>query len=69
MKRNQDIRNLIRDSKICNWQVAEALKISDNTFYMLLRKKLTDSDRQRILSAIETVKEQQQQAYEQTETV
>jgi predicted XRE-type DNA-binding protein len=68
-RKNQDIRDLIRNSGICNYQVAEALEISDNSFYMLLRKKLTDADRKRILAAIETVKEQQQEAYEQAETV
>jgi hypothetical protein len=60
MKRNQDIRDFIRDSKICNWQVAEELGISDNSFYMLMRKNLKVEERTRIFKAIEAVKEQQQ---------
>jgi DNA-binding CsgD family transcriptional regulator len=67
--RNQDIRNLIRASNVRNYELAEELGISDNTFYILLRKKLTDADRQRILSAIEAVKTRQQQSYEQAKTV
>jgi hypothetical protein len=59
MKRNQDIRDYIRDSKICNWQVAEQLEISDNSFYMLLRKNLTDEERGRIMKAIEAAKREQ----------
>jgi predicted XRE-type DNA-binding protein len=60
MKRNQDIRDYIRDSKICNWQVAEQLEISDNSFYMLLRKKLSEAERERIMEAIEVLKQEQQ---------
>jgi hypothetical protein len=60
MKRNQDIRDYIRDSKICNWQVAEQLEISDNSFYMLLRKNLTDEERGRIMKAIQAVIQEQQ---------
>lgn len=58
--RNQDLRNLIRASNIRNWMVAEELRISDNSFYILLRKKLTTEERERILTAIEAVKKQQQ---------
>jgi hypothetical protein len=61
--RNHDIRNLIRASNVRNWQVAEELGIADNTFYVMLRKKLTDEERTRILQAIDTVKRRQQQLY------
>jgi predicted XRE-type DNA-binding protein len=67
--RNQDIRNLIRASNIRNWQVAEQLGISDNTFYILLRKKLTEGERERILNAIEAAKQEQQTFAEQLKTV
>lgn len=54
--RNQDIRNFIRASNVRNYEIAEALGISDNTFYVMLRKKLTDSEKERILTATEAVK-------------
>lgn len=63
MKRNQDLRNLIRDANICNWQVAESLEISDNTFYVMLRKKLSDTERERIIAAIEKAKRLQNQSF------
>ena len=56
--RNQDIRNLIRSANVRNYEVAEALGVSDNTFYMLLRKNLTSEDKQKILGAIESVKKE-----------
>lgn len=56
--RNQDLRNLIRSSNIRNWQVAEELGIADNTFYVMLRKKLSDQEKERILTAIKNIKGQ-----------
>jgi transposase-like protein len=56
MDRNQDLKNLIRASNIRNWQIAEELGISENTFYRMLRKELSNSDKEQILKAIETVK-------------
>jgi transcriptional regulator of acetoin/glycerol metabolism len=61
--RNQDLRNLIRASNVRNWQVAEELGISDNTFYVLLRKKLNEEERTRIIVAIEKAKRQHHQAF------
>jgi hypothetical protein len=63
--RNQDIRNLIRTSNIRNYMVAEQLGISDNTFYIKLRKKLTIGERERVLSAIEAVKIRQQHIFDE----
>jgi hypothetical protein len=69
MKPNQDIRRLIRESHVCSWQVAEHLRIGENTFYRLLRRKLTKTDRERISAAIEAIKIQNFDATEEKETV
>jgi hypothetical protein len=58
--RNQDIRDLIRSCNVRNWQVAEALGVSDNTFYVMLRKDLNEEERKRILAAIKAIMERQQ---------
>lgn len=54
--RNEDIRKLIRASNVRNYEIAEELRVSDNTFYVMLRKKLTEAERERILTAIAAVK-------------
>lgn len=61
--RNQELRNLIRASGIRNWQVAEALSVSENTFYKMLRKQLTEEEKTRILQAVEAVRQQQHQMF------
>jgi hypothetical protein len=68
-KPNQDIRDLIRNSNVFNWQVCEQLGIGDNTFYRMLRKPLTDADKKRILAAIEAIKGKSQISKDQTQTV
>lgn len=52
--RNKDIRQLIRDNNIYQWQVADELGI----FISKLRDELTEKDRQTILAAIDTVAKQ-----------
>lgn len=57
MKPNTDIRNLIRVSGFCSWQVAEKLGgMHENSFYRLLRKELDEQDKARIYKALEQLK-------------
>jgi hypothetical protein len=57
MKPNQEIRKKIRDSQFCSWQVAEQMQMAENTFYRLLRKPLSNADKQRIVDALDQLKE------------
>ncbi|WP_042375308.1 helix-turn-helix domain-containing protein [Neobacillus jeddahensis] len=54
--RNQDIKEAAKD--VPNWAIAEKLGVSDNTYYRLLRKELSEGKKQEILIAINKVKEE-----------
>ncbi|TMN21920.1 hypothetical protein [Lentibacillus cibarius] len=54
MKRNKELRQIIKESKVYNWQVAEAMNMHENTLYRMLRRPLSSTEKQRI---IELVKE------------
>ncbi|MGX1402383.1 DNA-binding phage protein [Bradyrhizobium japonicum] len=56
MKPNSDIRNLIRVSGFCSWQVAEKLGMHENSLYRMLRKELDDQDKKRIYQVLEQLK-------------
>lgn len=56
MKPNTDIRNLIRVSGFCSWQVADKLEMHENSLYRLLRKELDEQDKTRIYKALEQLK-------------
>jgi hypothetical protein len=56
MKPNTDIRNLIRVSGFCFWQVAEKIGMHENSLYRMLRKKLEIEDKKKIYLALEELK-------------
>lgn len=56
MKPNSEIRNLIRVSGICSWQVAEKLGIHENSLYRMLRKELDPDEKNKIYQALEQLK-------------
>jgi hypothetical protein len=56
IKPNTDIRNFIRVSGFCSWQVAEKLGFHENTLYRLLRKDLDQQEKNRIFQALEELK-------------
>lgn len=55
-KPNQEIRTLIKKSNVYAWEVAEQLNCHENSLFRILRRELNDSEKERILRAIETVK-------------
>ena len=55
MKANLDIRSAIVASGIKQWEVAEALRISEEKLSRILRKELPDDRKQVILQAISDV--------------
>lgn len=53
--RNQDIHEAFKKSGVKKWLVAEKLGIADTTFSKKLRKELSQSDKRKILKAINEV--------------
>lgn len=49
---NKDIRNAIKDKGLKGWQVADALKISENTFYRRLRHELAPAEKEEMFRLI-----------------
>jgi len=49
---NTDIRAAIKESKLCQYQVAEKIGISEFTFVRWLRKELSEERKQQIFTAI-----------------
>lgn len=51
-KPNADIRAAIKESSLCQYQVAEKIGVSEFTFIRWMRNELSDERKQRILAAI-----------------
>lgn len=49
---NMDIRNAAKASNIPLWSIAKSLKISENTFYRMLREELEPGKKKEILRII-----------------
>lgn len=58
---NLDIRKAIEESEFKYWQVANKLGITDGNFSRLLRVELRVEDKQKILRAIEKLKEEREE--------
>lgn len=57
---NLDIRKAIEESNFKYWQVANKLGITDGNFSRLLRVELEKTDKNKILNAIEELKEERE---------
>lgn len=58
---NLDIRKAIESSKFKYWQVANKLKMNDGNFSRLLRTELDENNKNKILKAIEELKEEREE--------
>lgn len=54
--RNNDIR--AAKGKIPSWLIAERLSMHENSYYRLMRKELTENEKQKILSVINEIKQE-----------
>ncbi|HIX69972.1 MAG TPA: hypothetical protein IAA27_04555 [Candidatus Enterococcus stercoravium] len=61
MKANQEIRDLIYRSRLKNWEVADAIGISDGRFSVWLRTPLNDERKERVEKAISELVEKQKE--------
>lgn len=55
-KANADIREAIKAAGLKNWQIAEALKISENTLSRRMRHELAAGEKKQILEIIQDLK-------------
>jgi len=55
---NKDIRDLIAENKLKYWRVADRCDLSDSQFSRLLRHPLKQELREKVLKAIEDMKEE-----------
>ena len=55
-KANADIREAIKAAGLKNWQIAEALKISENTLSRRLRHELAPEGKKQIVDIIQELK-------------
>ena len=56
-KANQDIRDAIYNARVLQWEVAEAIGISEMTLVKWLRKEVSPKHREIIHAGIEKAKE------------
>ena len=67
IKANQDIRNELKDLKIKQWELAEFMGIGETTMTRWLRRELSNSDKDHIISMahkLAQIKEEQQAEFE-----
>lgn len=58
---NLDIRKAIETNDFKYWQVANKLKMTDGNFSRLLRVELDESNKNKILNAINELKEEREE--------
>lgn len=61
-KANLDVREAIKDAKVYQYEVAEELGISEETFSRMLRKELPGATKRKILNTLDAVLLKQENA-------
>ncbi|HCM86227.1 hypothetical protein [Enterococcus sp.] len=61
MKANQELRDRIFVNRLKNWEVAQALNLSDGRFSVWLRTPLNDERKKRVEKAIDELLEKQKE--------
>lgn len=57
---NQSIRTAARGERVCFWQIADALGMSEATFTRYMRHELPEEEQKRIFRIIEEIKSKQE---------
>ena len=57
-RRNQDIRLYAMNRNVRFWEIAERMGKSETTLYRLLRKQLSDSQKQEFIDMIDCIAEE-----------
>jgi hypothetical protein len=53
---NDDIRELIKKSRVRNWEVAQKIGVAEATFSRMLRYEITPEKKQDIIKAVNELK-------------
>jgi predicted XRE-type DNA-binding protein len=53
---NEDLKNVIKESRIRQWEIAQKLGMADSNFSKLLRTELSNEKKTEILKVIEDLK-------------
>lgn len=53
---NAELKALMKENKICMWQVAKKLGVNETSFCKWFREELSEVRKQQVLSAIEEIK-------------
>lgn len=54
-----EVKQLAKENGVFLWQIAEKLGINDGNFSRKLRKPLSDADTEKVLDAVEQLKQEQ----------
>lgn len=57
--KNFDVKEAIENAKLYQWQIANALNISEFTLSRRLRNELTSKEKEKIFKAIEKLRKEQ----------
>ena len=60
MKKNVEIRTMVREKEVYLYEIADLLKVSEQTFIRRLRKEVDEKKKSEILAAIEIIAKQKQ---------
>lgn len=52
---NKELRQILKDNKIYQWQVAQKLGMQDSNFSKLLRQELTVEKKKEVIDAINNI--------------
>lgn len=52
---NQEIRDLLKEANVKQWQIADALGISEGNFSRKMRYEVSEEEKQMILEAIDRI--------------
>lgn len=66
---NLDIRKAIENSNFRYWQVANKLQMTDGNFSRMLRIELTKENKERVLKAINELKEEREKWNQQKQSI
>lgn len=55
MKKNVELRNIIKKNNLKNWQIADELKIQESMLSKILRYEISDTNKDKIMEAISSL--------------
>ena len=58
LERNTEIRDFIKNNGLYQWQIAEVLGVHDSEFSRILRRKMSEEMKQKILEAVYALREE-----------